>query len=269
MKIAPTVSNTNSQKRFVQPIIPLERPSPKTVSKLTSLTFSLRSNPAEANSTSYSLTVEYFKTGTPEEFLIFCHSVDKVIKGQNATTGPSKFALIKRLLQGDALAAFERAEALHGSATNEHFKHCLNDLAHHVFPRRALSTQKRYMRRFLRKPRAMTAREFVTRLVEINDLLERFPPFQANQKLPDDELLDIAEFAVPPNWQKQMVLQGFNPVEHTTSEFIEFAERLEFTENEGQQSQTETKSSQNDATSRAKSSARGNQKNNNTNLNNS
>jgi hypothetical protein len=42
--------------------------------------------------------------------------------------------------------------------------------------------------------------------------------------------LDLLEFAVPNAWQKNMVLQGFDPVIHTPSEFVAFCERHEFTE---------------------------------------
>ena len=86
------------------------------------------------------------------------------------------------------------------------------------------------MRRFMRKPRMMSIRDFITRLVEINTYLAKFPPFAENQQLPNDEIMDIAEFAVPVRWQKIMVVHGFNPIDSTTVEFIEFCERLEYSE---------------------------------------
>ena len=115
-------------------------------------------------------------------------NIKTVIAGQNATQGPSKYALLRRLLQSDALAAFERATLLHGNEMNDNFTHCLNDLTHHIFPTHALSTQKCYMSHVLRKPRDMKAREFMSRLVKLNDLLTEFPPFMEDQKISDDEL---------------------------------------------------------------------------------
>jgi len=64
--------------------------------------------------------------------------------------------------------------------------------------------------------------------VEINQLLNDFLPFAADQALPEDKILDIAEFAVPATWQKAMVLQGFDPMGHLVNKFIEFCKRLEF-----------------------------------------
>jgi len=48
--------------------------------------------------------------------------------------------------------------------------------------------------------------------------------------LPEDEILDIAEFVVPATWQKTMVLQHFAPTSHTVNKLIEFCKRLEFAE---------------------------------------
>ena len=148
-------------KRFVTPVIPLERPARKEATKYESLSSKLRSNPTDKGSTNYEITVPYFAAGTPEEVLNFIRDVKKVISGQNVTTGPQMYALLHRLLQGDALAAFDRAAATRGSETATNFNMCVKDLITPVFPRRALATQKRYMRRHLRKPRSMKMREFM------------------------------------------------------------------------------------------------------------
>jgi len=110
------------------------------------------------------------------------------------------------------------------------FKLVLQDLMTHVLPRRTLQLQCRYMHRTVRKSPEMSTREFITRLMEVNQLLNEFPPFVANQALPEDEIFDIAEFAIPASWQKTMVLQGFDPTMHTPNKFIEFCERLKFAE---------------------------------------
>ena len=45
--------------------------------------------------------------------------------------------------------------------------------------------------------------------------------------LPDDEVIDLLEFGIPAGWQKAMILQDFDPLQHTIPEFISFCERLE------------------------------------------
>ena len=83
------------------------------------------------------------------------------------------------------------------------------------------------MRRFMRKPHEMSMRDFMARLTEINSYLKYFPPFAANAELPMDELVDIGEFAVPLSWQREMVLQGYEPADHDTDELVNFCDRLE------------------------------------------
>ena len=217
-------------RRFVQPVIPLERPKTRDFKKNEVLTFKLRSNPKDENSLTYDLSIPFFREGTPEELLMFMTQVDKVIAGMNISDGPNKFALVRRLLQGDALAAFDNAATMHGAETNDNFNLCGRDLVRHIFPTKALAKQKRWMRRFLRKPAEMSIRDFMSRMTEINGYLKKFPPFGADQSLPQEEILDIAEFGTPNSWQKQMVVQGFDPVNNTVSAFVEFCERLEQTE---------------------------------------
>ena len=95
---------------------------------------------------------------------------------------------------------------------------------------KALNTQKGYMKKILRKPKDMRIRDFLARFKELNKYLEEFPPYNANQELPEDEIILTLESAIPSKWQQQMVLQGFEVVDKTIQEFIEFCERLEFSE---------------------------------------
>jgi hypothetical protein len=193
------------------------------------------------------------------------NQLDKVFIGQNVTNGPGRYAVIRRLLIGDALTAFNAAANSTGTETIEHFKIAVQGLVSHVFPNRALVLQKQYMRRYLRKPIGMKIRNFMSRLVEINEYLKLFPPYGENQKLPMDEVLEIAEFASPSKWRKAMNMHGFEATLHTPSEFVEFCERLEFSESGEAQdhhkaqrnSGTDRKGSKTDGISRAKSSERG------------
>jgi hypothetical protein len=65
-----TVKDT-AGKRFVPPIIPLERPEEKQLRKDQYLTFKLRSVPTDEASTTYDLSVPFFSNGSPEELLVY------------------------------------------------------------------------------------------------------------------------------------------------------------------------------------------------------
>ena len=89
------------------------------------------------------------------------------------------------------------------------------------------------MCRFLKKPRDLTAKQFVEHVIHINKFLERFPDPSSTRtatKMPEDKILDLLEASMPHAWQKHMRLQGFKPLESTIKESVEFCKRLESTE---------------------------------------
>ena len=94
------------KKRMLEPPILLTRPDKKELQKGQYLSFKLYNDPANANSTTYELSVPYFETGTPEELIDFVIDTERVITGQNIIMGPGKYGLMHRLLKGDALVAF-------------------------------------------------------------------------------------------------------------------------------------------------------------------
>jgi hypothetical protein len=80
----------------------------------------------------------------------------------------------------------------------------------------------------MRKPIEMSVREFFNHLVHINAMeLPKLPPFQADQSLAEDELIDILLFAFPKSWQGEMERQGFDPITRSPTDVMKFCERLE------------------------------------------
>jgi hypothetical protein len=139
--------------------------------------------------------------------------------------------MTRRLLKGDALAAFDRAAEENGGETNHNYDACMKALAAHVIPRRALRLQKRYMCRYMRKPRDVKIRPHVARVKEMSAQLDKFPAATAGpHRFTKDELIDIVDHGNPSRWQCQMTLQGFDPQDHTLEELIEFCKRIEATE---------------------------------------
>jgi len=109
--------------------------------------------------------------------------------------------LTRRLLNGDALTAFNLKAKEFESKTNANFLEVIDDLTRNVFPIKALQTQKRFMRDFLRKPRDIKRRKYVSHVCEINEMLVHFPTANQESKLPpSDEILDLLEFGMPSSW---------------------------------------------------------------------
>ena len=168
---------SSNRSDSVNAAIPLDRPQARVYGKNEVLSLKLRSNPANESSQTYELTVPFFRSGTPEEWLLIRRSILKIMTGQNITSGPSQFMMTRRILDGDALAKFNARARELTTETVAHHTECLNAVTKHVFPQLSLQYQRRYMRRGLHKPATMSTRKFAARLQEMNSYLEEFPPF--------------------------------------------------------------------------------------------
>ena len=52
----------------------------------------------------------------------------------------------------------------------------------------------------MHKPSDWTMHQNMACMTEVNKKLKQFPPFEENQELAEEELIDIFEFAVPSCW---------------------------------------------------------------------
>ena len=119
----------------------------------------------------YNITITRFGSGEPEALLKFLEKLSAIFQGQEIFEGPARHAVMKTLLKGEALDIFSQKSEELGAKTLVHFGKCVNALKEHVFPFKALSYQKRYMRELVRKPAGMSMKQLVTRLKTINNLL--------------------------------------------------------------------------------------------------
>ena len=138
---------------------------------------------------------------------------------------------MRTVLKGDAYTYFNQYFMTVGNEDDVTFILSIQALTSHIFPQRALRMQKRYMRRYMRKPRDMKMRVYRNRVVELNNYLKRIPTvFNATQKIDEDEIVDILEFGTPNKWQSEMVHLGFDSAVANSQELVEFCEHLEFDE---------------------------------------
>lgn len=120
------------------------------------------------------LVAPYFSAGACEEFLTFLANFEKVQKGQNIASDGNKFALARRLLEGGALTAFKQA-VKEKPEKKETLKAGFEAIEKNAFPSKAARPQKRYLARFLEKPKHMGIRECMARSFEINNHSPLFP----------------------------------------------------------------------------------------------
>jgi hypothetical protein len=114
-----------------------------------------------------------------------------------------------------------------------HIKDGLRALVTYMAPHKALARQKRWMRRYCRKPADMKLRTFANHITNINEQeLPNMPPFgpRDQQMLSTDEIIDIILNGIPRSWTREMDKQDFDPVAKTLAEVIDFCERMEAAE---------------------------------------
>ena len=96
-------------------------------------------------------------------------------------------------------------------------------------PHKALQHQKRWMRRNLRKTRNLNVRAFATHLARINDEeIPCLPPnFNDDQKIAEDEMIEILTQACPRAWSAEMDRQNFDAQAEGWHNTVEFLARQE------------------------------------------
>ena len=251
----------NASEKYTAPIS-YERFSYGDLDKSQYETYTLRNVPTDANSPTYRLAVPYFSNGGGEEYILFKRNVEKVWKGQNIQENDfeQKYSMLRRLLQGAALAEFNNVANEYEDEDAEVFELCMRAVRDSAFPKRAATKQRRYLRRFVRKPPNVPIKEHTTRLLELNGYFPEFPPEAEPEEgeeetppsiLPPSDIAEIIEFGCPNSWTRFMRQQDFDPTQKTTAEFIQFLERCE--EDESTQEKPSTSSEKKNSKKRGRS----------------
>jgi hypothetical protein len=233
MKVSPqAVKEVTKQKP--KPPLPLEMEPPSEEDETKMARFKLRTTPTDVNSPTYLFMMRKLDGSEDlRQAIQFAYDIPTVITGLNVTTATDKKALYLQVLSGPPLTNFNAG--YDGARIDEHARlrneaysaemQASNDrglartayeavaepadddafianglfaILTYVAPHKALAKQKRWMRRFCRKPATMTVREYTNSLHRINEReLHWLPPFAPDQLLTNDELVDIVLHGVP------------------------------------------------------------------------
>eukprot|EP00957_Ditylum_brightwellii_P175261 13342557-Ditylum_brightwellii.AAC.2 len=141
--------------------------------------YKLWSNPKDKKLDVYSLTVKYYKVGTPKEWLQFINAISQ------------------SLLRGDALQIFQNEEAHQAERDGPEFTKCLAAITKHVFPNKVYNTQKKYIQNICKLLRLGSCK-WISRIIKLNDYLVNFPVLEGvtATKLSCKEVVDILEDGV-------------------------------------------------------------------------
>ena len=197
-----------------------------------SMTFTLQTTPGQDDLPTYKTSICILTGREDVQTLIkWYRNVPKILHGLGATTYQQKIPIVETLMQSLPLGVFREklasqkrerfearimeapddpaAEVIHNAGVDHvdncelvHIDRALQHTITQHMPSRVLARVKRFMRRECRKPVEMLVREYYSHLVRLNmEILPNLPPFQQNQSLREDEMVDILLFATPKSWQ--------------------------------------------------------------------
>ena len=133
----------------------------------------------------------------------------------------------QRLLLKQHLSNFAVDEDGQINVTNEHVEQALKEVGKEVFPRRALELQRLWMLRYMRKPRHLSIRKTVNAITKMNNALPMFPEGDESSKFPENELVGLIEWSLPPIWRAKFDLDNYIPTLDTKARLIEECEAIE------------------------------------------
>ena len=204
--------NKSKSQELVNPIIPLECPEKKNIEPSKYVEYTCYNTLGDSTSGKYVIKMPRFDSGTLEEWIIFMDLVQKALVGQNVTNDPPMYKYMEWVLKGDAKAEFTQQANLERSLTVGNYSTVMATMTVHIFPVLAYQDQKRYIYRYLRKPKTVKIHTFTTKLIQYNNYLPYFPPDRVGQMvtaLPDDEVREILYHAMPYSWRKKMTEKGY------------------------------------------------------------
>ena len=172
----------------------------------------------------------FFRTVSPEALLKFIMFLQKIIQGQYMSTVLQKFGMTRNLVVREALWVFEQENRYRVTEANANYELVMKGFIVHLFLPEALQLQKRYLQRGLYQPRNRKIRSFICYIYDMVEYPIHFPPLGAGQRLPDKEILKQVEFSLLREWQKELIIQGFNSTTQGLMKPVKLCERLETAE---------------------------------------
>ena len=148
MKVS--ITSEKKSSRYA-PVIGLHRLVRQTEDKSASTEYKCYKDPSNTKSAQFAVVIHHFDNEGPETLLDFLKRLKSIERGQGVTNGPDKYALVRQVLKGVALTAFENDATEHGNETVENYKKCIQAVKVAIFPPKAATRQRRAIAKMRKK----------------------------------------------------------------------------------------------------------------------
>ena len=152
MKNVVTWLSADIQARIKPPPIPIIKLEVDDERTTNIIKVKMRRNPSSAASKTYSINMNTFDYGQPEEFLPLLNNLKISTDGTGTTTPSGWVNYLHTMLQRKALREFNGLQSQYSGFTNSYLKFIQEGLLEYLFPINSLSKEKRVIRCAMRKP---------------------------------------------------------------------------------------------------------------------
>eukprot|EP00957_Ditylum_brightwellii_P209916 15364345-Ditylum_brightwellii.AAC.1 len=118
----------------LKPIIPIDCPQVRELTKGNYHMYKLHTVPYNANSPVYNLDITFYDNGSIEEWLKFHQHLPAFINRQNITDLQDIYVVTKSMLHRDMLTAFENAKGVDRPQSEPAYKTTMEGVHMHVSP---------------------------------------------------------------------------------------------------------------------------------------
>jgi hypothetical protein len=184
--------------------------------------------PGNENGKTPTKEFKIFRTGSPEEWILWRRDFNEICTDMAMTTGSNRNRMVCQALSDEPLSQFETRLATHATETNADCNLALDAVAIQTFPNDACPKQKKHSRQGVWKPRALAVQNAHIRLCELNNQLQSHPC--QTGALPEDKLKSAFINVCLPKWQLEFLKADINEHASAWVETISKAEALETAE---------------------------------------
>ena len=262
MKIAPSAYKKNDHPKK-KPLLSLVPEDDVPLTRENSIQLELKTNPTEDASPKYKMSMRILEGSEDVRTILrWRRDLEQVTHGLNLTTAANMRVMYLKMMKGNPAAIFrarldqlcdkekkaaiKTAERAHEDQDHmnelnrrevlaflntDMIRYSLNLLLTQILPKKILERVKRYIRRECRKSSDTSIRAWVNHLHRMNnEEIANLPPFNPDQALREDEMIDIVLYGTPRSWQREMDRQGFDPMLSDLGQVVDFLERIEMSE---------------------------------------
>ena len=201
----------------------------------------VKTDPTDEDSDEIEVRATVFDEGDAEAWIQWRIQLDDLIRDKQLTNGRQKIVLSKALLKGNAREKFcdilldiEMSQEDTAVEEEELFKEAIDRLGLDYFPSENAYRRQRKNLRYHLFMMDMSLADFRAELRRQNNFLRYFPvppDREVCEALPDDELVEIVDWAKRVEWQRDLLTANIDPYALTLEEYYRYLEKLEVKHN--------------------------------------